>query len=396
MAVGLKIFAGGGAGALAVQPLAILDWMAPYKKTIGVDDVVDGTLAVPAGVAHATSDGVRFIVLLAVWWLLMQSPRLLGLAAVTTRRTRVDPAAWLLAGVAAAGTGAMWLFWHPAASQAYFFLCAAPFATVLTVWLLADHTRSWRPVLAGLLAGGLWTVFAPAVAMPAHDTMHDWAWALGLPLIRTAAVAAGLAVLGLVAWRLASGRFAWRAVPVALVAAVLGAGLTARIDPQWRATYEALVRPPATEHADRAITANEARAALWLDKHAGNDDLVATNVHCAIFSWKSGCDARAFWVAGLGGRRTLVESWAYTDQAVAANGVNGKGFVLQPAPYPDRFALNQRVFAKADPADVARLRDEYHVKWLFADTRAQGGATPALAEVAKLRYHAGTVSVYEL
>src|SRR4029453_10811593 len=109
--------------------------------------------------------------------------------------------------------------------------------------------------------------------------------------------------------------------------------------------------------------------------HSGNDDIVATNVHCNPLSWK-GCDARAFWVAGLGGRRTVVESWAYTDQAVAQDGVNGLRYSYQPAPHPERFALNQRVLAKGDPADVAELRRQYAVRWLLADARAQGGVSP--------------------
>jgi hypothetical protein len=113
-------------------------------------------------------------------------------------------------------------------------------------------------------------------------------------------------------------------------------------------------------------------------------------------SWVAACDARAFWVTGLTGRRTLVESWAYTDQAVQADGVNGKRFSLQPAPYPDRFALNQRVFAQGDAADVATLRTKYHVRWLFADARAQGGVSPNLARVAHLRYRLGTVTIYQL
>jgi hypothetical protein len=392
MFLGIRLFAGGGASSLALRPFAIVYWMAPYKETLGVYDA----LAQPAGADNATADGRWFLFWLVCWWALVESPRLLGLAAVTTRRTRGDPAAWLLAGMTAAGAGAMWMFWHPAASQLYFFLCVVPFGTVLTVWLLANHARSWRPVVAGLLAGAIYAYYAPAGALPAHHTMHEWAWALAQPLIRTAWIAAGVAVLGLIVWRLAAGRFAWGAVPVALIAAVLGAGFTARIEPQWRWTYQGLVHPQPVDHPDRAITADEARAALWLGVHAGNDDVIATNVHCLQLDWTAGCDARAFWVTGLAGRRTVVESWAYTDQAVLANGVNGESFVMQPAPYPDRFALNQRVFAKGDPADVARLRTEYHVRWLFADSRAQGGVSPRLSKVAKLRYQAGTASVYEL
>jgi hypothetical protein len=101
-------------------------------------------------------------------------------------------------------------------------------------------------------------------------------------------------------------------------------------------------------------------------------------------------------VAGLSGRRAVVESWGYTDQALAANGVDGKRYPLQPAPYPERFALNERVFARGDAADVEQLRRQFHVRWLFADARAASGVSPNLQHVAHLRYQSGPVSVFEL
>ena len=397
MGVGLKIFAGGGAGTLGLQPFAILFWVAPYKRTLGASDVIDGSRALPLGVEQASTGGALFIAGLVAWWLFLQSPRLLGLAALFSKRTRVEPAAWLLGGIAAAGTGGVWLLWHPSASQVYFYLCAVPFATVLTVWLLADHARSWRPVVAGLAAGGLWAYVAPKVAAPRQNTISAWGWALALPLLRTVVVAAAVAVVALVVWRLTTGRIAWRAIPVGALAAVLGAGLGAGALTQWRATHAALLNPhPPVADPRRVITIDEMRAALWLDKHAGKYDVIATNVHCQPLTWVSACDARAFWVDGLGGRRSVVESWGYTDQAVAEDGVDGKRYMMQPAPYPARFALNQRVFTKGDAADVAALRREFHVRWLFADRRALGGVAPGLAKVAIVRYSAGPVTVYQL
>jgi hypothetical protein len=100
-------------------------------------------------------------------------------------------------------------------------------------------------------------------------------------------------------------------------------------------------------------------------------------------------------VSALTGRRALVESWGYTDQAVAADEVGGKKYYLQPAPDPRRYTVNQRVFAQGDPADVATLRTRYHVRWLFADSRV-GPIPPRLARSATLRHAEGPVSIYEL
>jgi hypothetical protein len=398
MLVGARLFAGGGAGTTSLQPLQILYWFAPYRNTIGSRDVIDSSLELPAGVAHASTAGAIFIAGVVVWWLLMQAPRLLGLAALGTGGARTDPAAWLLAGVVSSAVAAAFLLWHPSASQMYFFIGAIPFGSVLTAWLLADRARGPRAVLAGLaaglLAGALWFAADPKPKAPRH-TIAAWSWELVRPVLITAVVAAAVAGLALLVWRRRTGRTAWKAVPVALVAAVLAAGLTTNLRNTAKDVYVTTFRPLPKPPAAQAVTRDEMVAALWLDKHAGKDDIVATNVHCLQMVWKV-CDARAFWVAGLGGRRTLIESWGYSDQAVAADGVNGLRYSRQPPPYPDRFAVNQRAFAQGDAADVAELRTKYHVRWLFGDSRAVGGVSPALAGVATLRYTSGPVTVYEL
>jgi hypothetical protein len=308
-------------------------------------------------------------------------------------RTRSDPAAWLLGGMAAAGVGAAWLLWHPSASQLYFFLCAGPFGVVLTVWALAERTRRWWVPAGGLAAGALWTIFAPDVALPSNkESWGEWSWVLGLPVLRT------LGLIVLVAVALFFLRpFSWRrwshALTVGVVAAVLGASFATGAD-----SYVQVLRagpdptPPPTA---RLVTAPEMRAALWLGEHAGNNDVIATNVHCVPMARYRPCDARAFWVAGIAGRRTLVESWAYSDATVAANGVDNLKYVLQPPPDPEKYALNQRTFTDASPADVETLRRTHGVKWLFADTRA-GKVSPQLAQLAPVRYRSGPVTIYEL
>ncbi len=397
MLAGLKIFAGGGAGTLGVQPFAVLWWFQPYRRTLGPNDVNDGDLSLPIGVEQAGFTGMVFLAGIVIWWMVMQAPRLLGLVALGTERVRREPAAWLLGGFALAGSGALWVFWHPSASQLYFFITIVPFAAALTVWYLADQAGDrWRPVLAGLLAGGLYAVLVPAAAAPVRNNLRMWGWALAWPILRALLVAAVVAAAGLLIWRLVSGRFVWRAVLIALIAATVGAGIGRQVDIQIRQTADALTNPPPPLNQSRILLKAEAEAALWLNENSGLNDLVATNVHCWPITWTAGCDARAFWVAGLGGRRTLVESWAYTDQALAQDGVNGQRYALQPAPYPERFVLNQRAFAEGSPADVKALRDRYNVRWLLADERAAGGVSPRLAESAQLRYSNGPVTIYYL
>jgi hypothetical protein len=118
-------------------------------------------------------------------------------------------------------------------------------------------------------------------------------------------------------------------------------------------------------------------------------------VHCQPISRSTPCDARAFWVSGLGGHRTVVESWGYSDETVAANGRDGLKFPLQPAPDPALKERNDRLFTAPTAADLAAFRSAYGVRWLLADARASL-VSPVLAELTTVRYRSGTVTVYEL
>lgn len=387
MLVGYRLFAGGGAGTLAVRPLAILYSLLPYRQTLGAYDPNDG--GPPPGVAHASAGGLAFVAALLVWWLVMQVGRLAGLGLLAGGRARRDPAVWLLAGVTVAGAGGMWLFWHPSASQVYFWLGVLPVAGVLSVWLLADRAPGRRTVLVGLAAGAVWALLVPRLGgMPAR-TVVSWSLALLVPVLLTAAVAVVAAVI-LVARR---GPAARRALPAALLAAVLGASVGGYAH-NAAAAVRRTVRAPAAAESP-TVSRDEMAAARWLDRHAGADDIIATNVHCLPSGRPDRCDARAFWVAALTGRRTLVGGWGYSDQALAADGVGGKRYYLQPAPYPARFVLNERVFAEGDPADVNALHGRYRVRWLFADGRV-GPVSARLAGTAVPRHAAGPVTIYEL
>ncbi|MBL7257373.1 hypothetical protein [Paractinoplanes lichenicola] len=396
--LGFRLFAGGGAGTLGFQPLAILYWVVPYRSTIGYQDVIDKNVLIPYGVEHTGTAGRAFIAGVVLWWFVMQAPRMLALAGIAARPTRTEPAMWLLAGMTAAGAGATFLLWHPSASQVYFFMSAAPFGTVAVAWLMAATARSWRPVLAGVLAGGVWALIAPQMVAPRVDRVIRWALVLAEPLVRTAIVAVCVAAIALLLRRVFTGRTPWRALPAGFLAAVLGAGLIGGAERQFDEVEAALsgVSRPATDNPGKILEPEEMLAAQWLADNTGRDDVVATNVHCTPIDWTSGCDSRAFWVTGLGGRRAVIESWGYTDAALALDGVNGERYSRQQAPDYERFMLNEKVFANGQEADIAELKRLYDVKWLFADDRVAGVVSPNLAQVAKVRFTSGPVTIYEL
>ncbi|WP_250002361.1 hypothetical protein [Actinoplanes sp. M2I2] len=397
VALGFRLFAGGGAGTLGLQPLSILYIMSPYRDTIGHADVIDGSRFLLYGVETTGTAGRVFIAGLVLYWFVMQSPRMLGLFGIVSGTTKREPAMWLLAGMAAAGAGAMFLLWHPSASQVYFFAGALPFGAAAVAWMMADLSRGWRAALAGALAGGTWALLAPKMYPPRMDRVVNWVFVLAEPLIRTAVIAVGLAAIALIAHRVVTGRTPWRAIPPALLAAVLTTGLVGGAKLQIEDVGKALDPVMTGQHdPGKLVLREEMIAAEWLDDNAGRDDIVATNVHCIPIDWTQSCDSRAFWVAGLGGRRTVIESWGYTDEAVAQDGVNGERYFKQPAPDLMRYLLNQRVFAHGQEEDVAELKRLYNVKWLFADDRAPGGINGNLAEVADLRFTSGPVSIYEV
>jgi hypothetical protein len=187
----------------------------------------------------------------------------------------------------------------------------------------------------------------------------------------------------------------WRAVAVFAVAAVLGCSIGTGVDRTTEKLWDDARHPDTRGVASRLVTADEMRAALWLDRNAPNDDMVATNVHCQPVRTRPACDARAFWVAGLGGHRTVVESWGYSDETVQANGAGGRRYYYQPAPRAAAYALNEQAFTNPTRADLDQLRSLYGVRWLFADRRA-GPVSAQLALLATVRFTSGPVTIYAL
>ncbi|MEU1590229.1 hypothetical protein [Micromonospora sp. NPDC005710] len=417
MALGFRLFAGGGASTLRVQALAMLHFIAPYAETLGPGDGIWPSAPLPPGINDGGVLGWLLAFAVVAWWVLGQAPRWVGMSLLVDGAHRADPAVWLLAGTVLAGAATTWVFQHPSISQIYFWMGVVPVGVVLTTWSLAQARVPWPvlvvPAVGGALAGlataGTLVGFAvPRISRPGTpttSTIEGWLRVLGLSASRyvlfvvvAAVIAVGVAAL----WR--------RRVPVPAVgptprrrtAAIALAGVTAAMLGASTAVIvggtvrSVLTEPvPVTGPQPYALTLDEMRAALWLNDNADDDDVVATNVHCRPVRTTPHCDARAFWVTGLGGHRAVVESWGYTDAVVAAHGVEGLGYPRQSFPDPALLALNDGVFSTPTRADLDRLRTEHGVRWLFADARA-GVVSAELAGLAQVRLVAGPVTVYEL
>jgi len=112
-------------------------------------------------------------------------------------------------------------------------------------------------------------------------------------------------------------------------------------------------------------------AAAWLNQHTPRDAVIATNRHCVEGRQRPRCLSLAFWVSGLGGRRTVLEGWGYTSAATSASA---------PTPFPERLAANDVVFADPNELNINRLRQRYGASWLVADTSA-GPVSPTARTV---------------
>jgi hypothetical protein len=279
-------------------------------------------------------------------------------------------------------------------SQGYFLFCAAPFGAILTVWFAVERARRWQTFALGAVAGMLWLVLAPKGPVPVGDDLAVWTDAMWRPVWWAAAGAGVAFLLGAIYVAVVRRRFPLRAGVAALTAAVAAGGFAVAflktIEPIHRN-----VTTPAVAEPKRVLTTAELEAALWVSRNTGRDDVVATNVHCTPGSRAVPCDARAFWVAGVGGRRTVVESWGYSDATVAAHARNNVPYARQPSPYPSLQALNDRIFTHADAEALADLKQRYGVRWLVADTK-DGNVSPDLADVATVRHRSGPVTVYEV
>jgi hypothetical protein len=144
------------------------------------------------------------------------------------------------------------------------------------------------------------------------------------------------------------------------------------------------------------VSAGEAEAMLWLSENTPADAVVVTNSHCRpLDAALESCDARSFIVSGFGGRRVVLEGWAYTPEAQARHGADGRSFALQPSPWPDRLNLSQAAVADPDTQVLGRLVGRYGAGWVVGFRRA-GPVSDELADFADVVFDNGAVAIYRL
>jgi hypothetical protein len=368
-----------------LQFLAILKSLPVYSAATG-DRTPPGAggLILPA-LAHGEVLGTLSLLLGLLLTLQAMSWAGFGVAG------RKDPIAWFLVGAMVAGWAGYLLIDHPSVSESYFIYTAAPFSLAGAGWFAVASARaSRRPVpiavAAFVLSIGYALLLVWARGVPAATTGHQL-WLSTRMLL----VVLGITLFLLLVWRLTL-RQAGGGMLVVLVL-LSTAPISSFVQSAARGDME---KSPTYRSAHWWVYPDETAAALWLGRNSAPTDVVVTNTWCRpAGSTEPGCDARGYLVSGMAGRRTLIEGWAYTNQAMAEQGQGGRRYTVQPSPWPDRVALTNEALTAPTADLLRRLRDEYGVRWLYADTR-NGPVSPALDRLAVRRHSIGKVRIYEL
>ena len=350
----------------------------------------------PEGVSDLSPKSLVILAILLLMPLVQNVGRLVAVATVGSRQLRKDPAAWFMVGVTVGGWVVYLVLSHPAYSQAYFLRLSNAVATVFAAWSLAvavpREVGSGRRVAAvlagGTLIGACVVALGRAVTPDLSGREEDLAAVVTAFVAPLALVFAAFGV-GLFTWRLFRGRvpglggWGWG---LTLAALVLGGPAYGAIVVSAPALAAFVTDRPVAAGDGFPITQGSAAAMAWVERHTPSKAIVATNRHCAEGLQRPGCLSLAFWVSGLGGRRTVLEGWGYTSAAEWPSG---------PTPFPERLAVNDAPFTDPSVNTMNRLRQDYGAGWLVADKSA-GPVSPELARFAVPRFTSGQVTVYEL
>ena len=365
-----------------------MEWVKLYHQLTGAPFRPAVGPKLPEGVSDLST---RSIQVLALVLLTQFAPLVTVLASSISfrfRSVRTDPAAWFMVGVIGSGLTVYLVLSHPALSQLYFLSLAAAFFGPVLAWGMAAAVARVpaRPVVRAVVvvlgsALGWLTALAalhatPAVTGPQVHSLQAWTRAMLVPI---GVVLAVILVVGLVVTVLRRSGWLPRHVGVAVLVAAAVAGAPLATSTLVRGDA---VAPP----GGLPVPVGGGAALAWLNTHTPENAVVATNRHCAVGIQRDGCASLAFYVSALGGRQVVLEGWGYTSPT---------GGLQVATPWPERLAANDALFTDPTASGFAHVKDEFRLGWLVADTSA-GKVSSRITQFATPRFHAGSVTVYEV
>jgi hypothetical protein len=329
-------------------------------------------------------------------WALSWSAVVAAVVLLVRRRGWADPMLVLSAGLATGAVAVVLATQQMGGSETYFLTSARPYVALLVVAALVacipggGMARRDRLVVASAGVGGVVVTVAGEWFSPVRPVSGGTVailWPYALPL--AAAVLAGL----LLHRPRATRSVALLSGGAVLIGAVVPTSIAHAQGTMQRLHAGSAPRSASASPVPVAVPRGGMAAGRWLRDHSNPDDLLATNGHCRFRVGP--CDPRQFWLAAYAERRVLVEGWGYTPPANEIAAVRRLSVARVPYWDPARLAENDAAFVRPSPTTVGLLRTRYGVRWLVVDrTRAHDRA--GLDRVARLRYRAGQIAVYQL
>ena len=346
-----------------------VEWIPLYHRLTGAGFQPSVGPVLPEGVNDLSKRSLVILAILILVPLVQNVGRLAPFASLASKRLRTDPAAWFMAGVVMAGWGVYLVLSHPAYSQSYFLRLANPVASVFGAWALAAAVpfavgagHRVAAVLAGGTLIGAGVVALGAAVTPALPVVSALSTSRESLSATEASFLAPLALLcaaiggGLVAWllvrRRVPGLHGWGSGLV-LAALVIGGPAYGAMTGSVRAVVDFVDDGALPDRGGLRLTSDAGAAMAWVDQHTPNDAVVATNRHCVTGPERPLCPSLAFWVSGLGGRRTVIEGWGIHQ----CSRVGERPDALPAAPRCQRRCLHRPKREDDRPAP-ARLRRE--------------------------------------
>jgi hypothetical protein len=297
-----------------------------------------------------------------------------GVLLVRRRLPRDPMPVFLVVGFLAALSAAS-LLYDDGQSQLFFVRTGFIYGVLLATWGLGSLERRQYWVAAIALLIGVAAIYWGRYRSPSSCTTEN-CFGQGLAVALVIAVL-GVGVFGLI---LRGSRRTWAVVAVAVL-------LGTTVSPTAVSLRE-FATPPLTEY--ESIAPGGIEAARFIRRNSGSDDLIATNLHCHR-ARASHCLSGSYWIAGYAERRVLVQGWAYKARVddTYPDGVQSSYWD------EEKLRLNDEAFTEPTRDVLETLRTQYGVQWLLLDERVSAPPNN-LERLTELRFHYGTVRVYQL
>jgi len=182
-----------------------------------------------------------------------------------------------------------------------------------------------------------------------------------------------------------------RAALAPVLALILLAGMDAPFDARLNFSKWRSGQPVYTQSTQ--LTPGMYAAYTWLRQNTNPADVIAVNTALIDKTIYIIPTPHNFYAAAFAERSVFLEGWAYSNEAHRLGYKDVEQLRVQP--FPERKALNDRVFVQADPQALAVMRDQFGVRYLFVDKR-NAPPSPNLSAISQNVFENGDAVIYKI